>query len=152
MADTIINQQPIQVRKVSQLPNYAEYVEKLNSYNSYVMVGYPSNENTPHNFKITLDDIQKMAYTYTAEQMLGPLNAHISYITQQIYDHFNNKIDTLLSYILNYVGEYPDISYYWNIVGYYVKQRWSQDYARPEDYMITIRDEKNNELHFPVTE
>ena len=51
---------PLQIRKISQLPNYSSYYKyyegqaSLSYANSYFMVGYPSNTNIHHNYNTVI--------------------------------------------------------------------------------------------------
>jgi len=148
---------PLQIRKVSQLPNYSSYYKyyedqaSLSYTNSYLMVGYPSNTNIHHNYKITLEDLNNIAYTYVSPKLWEVVNAHITYVTDEIYKHFNQKFDMLLSYMMDSMGDQPNISYYWNIVGPYIRQHWGKDYVEPDDYLTIINGSNNNQLSKPLS-
>jgi hypothetical protein len=133
-------QQPmIQVRKVSQLDDYATYsLQKTLAYNnSYLLVGYPAfNEDTqlmPHNFKISLQDIQEISYAYVSNILIPQFNQTISNIRAD----YDAKFELLLSYIAHIMRTNPDISAYWNRVGDYIKQYYGKDYIDYADTVLT---------------
>ena len=82
ITNTINTQKPIQVKKVSELRNYAEFRNneqiQLSDTGAYIMVGYPGHKHdAPHNFKVSIDDITRFAYTYIApvfEEKINQLN------------------------------------------------------------------------------
>lgn len=124
---TIETQKPIQVRKVSQLSDYISY--KNNSENvlsdtyAYIMVACPHNTDTsiPHNFKISIDELIKIAYTF-------------------ILPTINDKFNELLAYITVLHGDVPDISENWSYVVPYIKQYWNKNWVDENDYKVTLPD------------
>lgn len=143
------SQQPmIQVRKVSQLDDYVTYSsQKTLAYtNSYLMVGYPAfNEDTqlmPHNFKISLQDIQKLSYTYASNILIPQFQEIISNIRAD----YDAKFELLLSYVSDMLRTSPDISAYWNTVGYYIKQYYGKERIDYEDTVLTYT--LNGELQY----
>lgn len=141
MNNILNTNQPIQVKKVSQLDNYNIYhdnkTDKLfGSYygvpldleNSYIHISYPSNDKTiPHNFKMPLSGIMNYCYMTTYSMAI-------------MYDYFNNKINDVFSYInskhpisdedMSYISYIHD---YWNgvEVGSNIKdlqEYWNFDY------------------------
>ena len=138
--NSVSKQQSIQVRKVSQLNNYKEYLDNngLSYTNSYVMVSYPSNNsNFPHNYKISLSDIQQYSYDYIAPQVTYTITYYVNMVANQIREDYDNKFNILLSYVSDIMRTSPDISAYWNTVGYFIKQYFGKDTISHEDTLLT---------------
>jgi hypothetical protein len=138
--NSVSKQQSIQVRKVSQLNNYKEYLDnnKLSYTNSYFMVSYPSNNsNIPHNYKVSLNDIQQFSYDYIAPQLTYTITYYVNMVANDIRKEYDDKFNMLLSYISDVMNTSPDISAYWNTVGYFIKQYYGKDTIDPEDTLVT---------------
>lgn len=141
MGESVVTkQQSIQVRKVSQLNNYKEYLDNYNlTYtNSYFMVSYPSNEQEfPHNYKISLSDIQQYSYDYIAPQLTYTITYYVNMVAGQIRKEYDDKFNMLLSYVSDAMRTSPDISAYWNTVGYFIKQYFGKDTIDYTDTVLT---------------
>lgn len=138
--NSVSKQQSIQVRKVSQLNNYKEYLDnnKLSYTNSYFMVSYPSNNsNIPHNYKVSLNDIQQFSYDYIAPQLTYTITYYVNMVANDIRKEYDDKFNMLLSYISDVMNTSPDISAYWNTVGYFIKQYYGKDTITLEDTLVT---------------
>lgn len=139
----------IQVRKVSALNDFKEYNQNgiLDLNNSYCFIGYPdSNNNIPHNYKISLSYIQELSYQYTSNllqpiinNIVNDFNKQLETITYNLTYTFNTKHEVVMGYIRNFMGEHPDISAYWNNAEILIKQYWGKNTIDPEDYNITIK-------------
>lgn len=124
---------PIQVKRVSQLELlsikfdersnkpvgfYNELnedndtiVKEIDLNNAYIMIGYPTAEKMPHNFKFSLANIINFCYLSTS-------------VVDNLFSYVNKKCDYIMQYItylhqMNGVVPTPDvesyIAYYWNI-------------------------------------
>lgn len=108
----IITQKPIQVKKVSQLPDYLEHFEphNLSLDNSYIMVAYPSTKNDmPHNYRLSLKDLTKL--------MTISINDAITNLQNSIAE-FAVKLAELQEAIKNCKcskEEIEQLTYYWNL-------------------------------------
>lgn len=138
--NSVSKQQSIQVRKVSQLNNYKDHLDnnKLSYTNSYFMVSYPSNNsNFPHNYKISLSDIQQYSYDYIAPQLTYTITYYVNMVAGQIRNEYDDKFNMLLSYVSDAMRTSPDISAYWNTVGYFIKQYFGKDTIDYTDTVLT---------------
>ena len=158
MGESVVTkQQSIQVRKVSQLNNYKEYLDNYNlTYtNSYFMVSYPSNEQEfPHNYNlyliiflldmyihpsgaITISLEGQYSYDYIAPQLTYTITYYVNMVAGQIRKEYDDKFNMLLSYVSDAMRTSPDISAYWNTVGYFIKQYFGKDAIDYTDTVLT---------------
>ena len=130
----ILTQKPIQVRKVSQLPNFMEYLNNTEYSDEdgnplvtldkgFFMVSYPSNNpDIPHNYKIRLQDFGGLILAYV-EATIKEIWEHIKIIEKHIKEEDGDTIEGL--------------EYYWNLYGESINNNlhkiapWS---ANNEDY------------------
>lgn len=136
--NSVIAQQPLQVRKVSQLKNYLSY-DGLSYTNSYILIGYPSKDATiPHNYKISLEDIKQISYSYISDILTSQFSQALEEEILKVRQEYDEKLAHIMGYITDIIGTHPDISAYWNKVGDYIKQYYGKDYIDEVDKITTI--------------
>jgi hypothetical protein len=150
ITNTINTQKPIQVKKVSELRNYAEFRNneqiQLSDTGAYIMVGYPGHKHdAPHNFKVSIDDITRFAYTYIApvfEEKINQLNNLFQSVLNSELDKLTHLYNAKFEYVLNYIKEFhadkPDISEQWSAYEPYIKQYWNKDWVDENDYKVVL--------------